>query len=113
MQKENELKRLEIKIDVLKEKLSSLEKSWNEAVDKVVRNKAKGVQCYGDNKAEAELRNEIERTRYKLREAERLYNGGEGVVSDDDLEALADAFVPGTGRGDEDDPLVAAIVSTF
>ena len=95
-----ESKRLCIKIDVLKEKLAILQKAWDKSPESVPLA-------------------EIYRCKAELRKAEQVYNNGEGVITDEEADAIASSFFPGMGvtkkeeLSPEDEAWLDAVVSNF
>lgn len=95
-----ESKRLSIKIDALKDKLAILQKAWDESPESVSLA-------------------EIDRCKAELREAEQMYNNGEGTISNEEVNDIAAYFFPGMGvtkkeeLSPEDEAWIDAVVSHF
>lgn len=95
-----ESRRLSIRIDVLKEKLDTLQKAWDESPESVSLA-------------------EIDRTKAELRKAEEMYNNGEGSISDEEIDDIVASFFPGMGvtkkeeLSPEDEAWIDAVVNSF
>jgi hypothetical protein len=111
-EKERELSRLKARIDAKKEVLGELKKQWDEAIAKVITNKAKGTQSYEDDKEQARLANAVSVARGSLRQMELEYNDGKGTISDDEVEAIASTMISGWKKHEGDD-LSNAIAATY
>lgn len=113
MKKEKELSRLLMKIEVKREALEELYKQWDEAVNKEIANKSKGLQSQKDSEEQSRLANTVAVAKRELRQLEQEYNNGKGLASDDEVEALANSIASGWQQRSEDDDLADAIAALY
>lgn len=108
----------EIRLLALEDELKQAKAAWGKALDDAER---KGTSIWNDpyHRAEADARYKVMRLETMYREAKAMYNNGEGVISDEEADAIADFFFPGMGVNNkeelspEDEAWIDAVVSQF
>ena len=91
------MKKEEIRVLALQDKLKEAMKEWDEALQDVLSGKGKGVFGNPVEKREAEARKNVEKIKRMLTKAEAEAE----AISDDEAEAIAETFVSTSPKSED------------